>query len=100
MLLSGIPVAATELARYGGILDVVPTDELLASARARAATIARHSPVAVRAAKASLNAIEFLDLKSGYAREQEFTAQLAAYSDSKEAVDAYLEDREPHFTGG
>lgn len=99
MFLSGEPVAVEELARLGAVVAVVPPDRLLAEARRRARQIARHSPVAIRFAKRSLNAIEFMDLKAGYELEQGLSGELAAYEDSKEAQRAFFERREPVFTG-
>jgi enoyl-CoA hydratase len=58
----------------------------------------RHSPVVLRFAKRSLNAIEFTDLKSGYEHEQGLTGELSAHPDAKEAVDAVLARRPPHYT--
>jgi enoyl-CoA hydratase len=99
MFLSGEPVPAEELVQYGAVLAVVPPDELLDEARRRAHTIARHSPVAIRFAKRSLNAIEFLDTKTGYELEQGLSGELSAYDDSHEAQRAVLERREPQYTG-
>lgn len=92
-------VPAAELAVYGGIVKVVPDDELLAEAHALAARVARHSPVAIRIAKRSLNQIEYMDLRSGYQFEQGLTAELAGYDDAKEAVAAFFEKRDPIYTG-
>jgi enoyl-CoA hydratase len=99
MFLSGDPVAAEELLPYGAVIAVVPPDELLDEARRRAAVIARHSPVAIRFAKRSMNQIEFMDLKCGYEFEQGLSGELSAYADSKEAQRAFFERREPQYTG-
>ncbi|WP_200945073.1 MULTISPECIES: enoyl-CoA hydratase-related protein [unclassified Nocardioides] len=92
-------VPASELARYGGIASVVPAEELVTTATALARSVARHSPVAIRIAKKSLTEIEYLDLQSGYAREQRYTGELSGYADAKEAVRAFFERREPRYTG-
>ncbi|GAA1382639.1 enoyl-CoA hydratase/isomerase family protein [Pseudonocardia kongjuensis] len=99
MHLQGDPVPAEELLRYGGITEIVPADQLDAAARRLARSIARHSPTVLRFAKRSLNAIEYLPLKEGYRLEQGLTGELAAYDDAKEAVNAFLERREPVYTG-
>ena len=78
MHLTGAPVAAEELVRYGGILKVVPRDELMAQARSIANEMAQHSPVSLRFAKQSLNAIEYRDLKSGYEYEQSLSGELSS----------------------
>ncbi|KXF50714.1 crotonase [Rhodococcus sp. SC4] len=90
---------AEEVARYGGVLSVVPPEKLLDKASAVAGKIARHSPVALRFAKQSLNEIEYRDLKGGYEYEQGLSGKLSAYADAKEAVNAFVERREPQYTG-
>jgi enoyl-CoA hydratase len=99
MFFSGEPARAEDLVGLGALVAVVPAEELLAEARRRAQTIAKHSPVAIRFAKRSLNQIEFMDLKSGYEFEQGLSGELAAYEDSKEAQRAFFERREPVYTG-
>jgi enoyl-CoA hydratase len=96
---TGDPLPAEEFARYGGVLTVVPRERLLDEAYALAARMTRHSPVALRYAKQSLNAIEFADLKGGYEHEQGLTGELSGYADAKEAVNAFLERRPPNYTG-
>jgi len=91
--------SAEKLVSYGGIVDVVPAARLLEEATTLARSIARHSPVALRLAKRSLNGIEFADLKPGYEFEQSLTLELSGYEDSKEAVNAFLERRPPVYTG-
>ncbi|WP_433374696.1 enoyl-CoA hydratase-related protein [Streptosporangium sp. CA-115845] len=93
-------VPAEELVQYGGIVSVVPADRLQEEAFDLAQRIARHSPVAIRAAKRSLNQIEYMDLKSGYQFEQGLTGELAGTHDAKEAVAAFFERREPRYIGG
>lgn len=97
--LTGEPMAAEEFARYGGVLAVVPPEQLLDEANAIAARMARHSPVALRYAKRSLNAIEYADLKSGYEYEQGLTGELSGHADAKEAINAAVERRAPNYTG-
>ena len=97
MYLTADPVPAAELARYGGVVRIVPDTELLDAAFELAERIARHSTVAVRTAKQSLNTIEYMELKPGYEFEQRLTGQLAGTDDSKEARRAIIEKRPPRF---
>lgn len=90
---------AEELQPFGGIVDIVPAAELLEAAQTLARSIARHSPVTLRLAKRSLNGIEYMELKSGYEYEQSLTRELSGSEDSKEAVNAFLEGRDPVYTG-
>lgn len=99
MYYTGDLVDVQKIAQFGGIAEIVPAAELPNAAGALAHSIARHSPVALRFAKQNLNAIEYQELKAGYEFEQERTAQLSGYADSKEAVNAYREGRPPIYTG-
>jgi enoyl-CoA hydratase len=99
MHLTADMVPAEDLVQYGGIADVVPDDELEKAATELAHRITRHSPVAIKMAKRSLNQIEYMDLKAGYQFEQSLTSELSAYDDAKEAVAAFFERREPRYTG-
>lgn len=105
MYLTAEPVEAAELLPYGGISEIVPEDELLDAALRLAGRITRHSKLAVRTAKQSLNTIEYMDLKAGYEFEQRLTGQLAGSGDSRESRRAIVEKRQPKFdrwpvTGG
>jgi enoyl-CoA hydratase len=99
MYLTGDLIDAQQLHPFGGIVEVVAGNELLATAMDLARSIARHSPVASQFAKQTLNAIEYMELKAGYEYEQGRTAELSGYADSKEAVNAYLEGRAPVYAG-
>jgi len=69
------------------------------AAREIASDIASKSPPAVRLAKESLNRVEDMRFKDAYRTEQDYTARLGHYADSKEAMDAFREKRSPKFTG-
>jgi enoyl-CoA hydratase len=97
MYLTADPVSAADLMPYGGIASLVADEQLLDAALDLAARISRHSKVAVRAAKESLNRIEYMDLKAGYEAEQSLTGRLAGTADSLEARQAIVERREPRF---
>jgi enoyl-CoA hydratase len=92
-------VSADEMFQMGALAKVVPHETLADEARAIAADIARKSPAAIRLAKEALNRVEDLPLKDAYRTEQDYTARLSRYDDSREAMRAFLERREPKFTG-
>ena len=100
MLLTGEPIDAAEAYRLGGLLRVVPTGTLREAALELAGKIAGKSPKAVRAAKASLNGIELLDVKQSYRFEQGFTLELYTSSDSQESREAFVEKRDAKFDDG
>jgi ketosteroid isomerase-like protein len=79
------------------VLEVVDDGALRDTAVERARRIARHSPVATRMGKAVLNRIETMDLQSGYEYEQVHTAEISGHPDSKEALVASIEGRQPVY---
>lgn len=99
MMLTGMRMNGDELYRLGVVEACVPSDQLVAKALELAQEIASKSPVSVRLAKRTLNAIEGMSLRDGYRYEQDMTAAIAKTDDAKEALAAFLEKREPVFKG-
>ncbi len=99
MALTGRRIYGPELYRTGVVEACLPADELLPAAQEMAATLAAKSPLAMRMAKGSLNAIEEMSLRDGYRYEQNLTGELSKSEDSKEAMRAFAEKRAPEFTG-
>ncbi|MHA6797468.1 enoyl-CoA hydratase-related protein (plasmid) [Pseudonocardia bannensis] len=97
--LTGENLTAEEVARYGGVLKVVPRAELMGEAYRIARLMARHSPLVLEFVKRSLNEIEYQNLYDGYRYEQTLSGEFSTYSDAKEAVNAVLEKRSPVYTG-
>jgi enoyl-CoA hydratase len=85
---------AQELASYGSVLKVVPRDELRAAAREVARQIAEINPTVIRAAKASLNGIDPVDVHRSYRFEQGFTFELNLTGVSDEARDSFVDRRD------
>ena len=92
-------VSAEEMFRLGGISRVVAHDSLMQEARGIAAEITLKSPPAIRLAKEALNRVEHMPFKEAYRTEQDYTARLSHFDDSKEAMLAFRERREPQFKG-
>lgn len=90
-------VPVEDLAKYGGILKIVPRDRLHLEAEAVAQRIATSSGAALRYGKHTLNAIEYLDLDAAFRYEQRMTLELSKHPDSLEARTAFVEKREPRF---
>lgn len=99
MVLTGYRVPGVELYRLGVVEQCVPADRLLSTAMGFAVNVASKSPVAVRMAKQTLNAIEDMTLRDGYRYEQDMTAAIAKTEDAREAQRAFAEKRPPVFVG-
>ena len=83
-----------------GIVEAcVPQADLLPTALGLAREIAAKSPIAITLAKHALNTIEEMSLRDGYRFEQNMTAELGKYEDSREAMLAFAEKRKPVFLG-
>jgi enoyl-CoA hydratase len=72
------------------VLRVVPREQLRDTALEVAGTIAAKSPTVMRAAKASLNGIDPIDVKRSYRYEQGFTFELNLIGAGDEHRDAFV----------
>jgi enoyl-CoA hydratase len=99
MMFTGQRLEGPELLRLGVIEACVAPDDLMPTALALAHDIASKSPVAMRLAKHAMNTIEHMPLRDGYRFEQGMTAELSKFEDSKEAMRAFSEKRDPVFKG-
>ncbi len=97
MFLMGSMATAQQLLEWGSVERVVPRDQLLDTAREIAQVIAAKSPIVIRRAKESLNAIDPIDVKKSYRFEQGFTFELNLSGVSDEARDAFVAKREAEF---
>lgn len=97
MVLSGYRVPAAELYRRGIIEECVSREQLLPTALKLANEIAKKSPMALKLAKRAINTVETMGLKDGYRFEQNLTVEMTQHEDSKEAMRAFIEKREPVF---
>ena len=77
--------------------DQKALDELMPAAMKMASSIAKKSPAALRLAKRAINTVETMGLKDGYRFEQNLTVEMTQHEDSKEAMRAFIEKREPVF---
>jgi enoyl-CoA hydratase len=90
MFLTGELMPAPEMARLGGLLETVPTDQLRARAREIGALIARHSRAVLRTGKKALNEVEEMPLHVGYESEQRRTLELSDLPDGKDAIERFF----------
>jgi enoyl-CoA hydratase len=99
MILTGARWDARKALEAGLVSQVVPLDGLMAAARAMAERVLGLGPLAVRLAKAAVNASSQMPLGAGLAFES--TAQAITFEsrDKMEGTSAFLEKRRPRFTG-
>jgi enoyl-CoA hydratase len=99
MCLTGRFMDAEEAERAGLVSRVVPAKDLMQEARAAAAKIAEKSPLAVRAAKESVNRSYETTLREGLLFERRLFNALFATEDQAEGMAAFMEKRSPQFRG-
>jgi enoyl-CoA hydratase len=99
MILTGEPIDAREAYRLGLVARVVPNELVVEDALALAAKIATKSPLALRLAKEAVNAAYEMSLTDALAHERRLFYLLFASEDQKEGMAAFLEKRDPEFTG-
>jgi enoyl-CoA hydratase len=99
MLITGEPISGRRAYEVGLVGHVVPDGAALERAREIAGRIARNGPLAVRNIKASVLAAEAVPESEAFARESELGMAVVASNDAREGPRAFLEKREPNFTG-
>ena len=97
MALTGRKVDARTMLAHGGVLDVVPPEQLMPAALELASEIASKGPTIVRLLKESINLTEDMPITEGYRVEQLFTTLASSLDESKEASRAFVEKREPRW---
>jgi enoyl-CoA hydratase len=97
--LTGDPVDAKTAYDWGLVEKVVPRDELLDAAGAVARSIAARSPHSVAVLRELARTTRDLSLEEGLRREADGFRRCRASEDGAEGVAAFLEKREPQFTG-
>jgi enoyl-CoA hydratase len=99
MLITGDPISGRRAYEIGLVGHVVPDGTALARAREIADRIARNGPLAVRNIKASVLAADAVPEADAYQRELELGMAVMASADAREGPRAFLDKREPNFTG-
>lgn len=98
LILTGRSIDAAEAERAGLVSRVVPADDLLAEAKAVAATIAGMSLSAARMAKEAVNRAFESSLAEGLLYERRLFHAAFATADRSEGMAAFVEKRPPNFT--
>lgn len=99
LLLTGDVIDAATAERWGLVTRVVPHDDLLPTALALAEKIAARPPLAVQRLKAGLRVALDPDWRELGEWVSRSLGELFRTEDHREGVRAFLEKREPHFTG-
>ncbi len=99
LILTAKPIDAAEAYRIGLVNKVYPQAELMERTEKMVRGIMRSGPVAVRFALDAVNHGTEMPLKDGLNYEATFFGLLAATTDLKEGMGAFLEKRPAKFTG-
>ena len=99
MILTGARWDARRALEAGLVSEVVPLAELRGAARAWAERVLALGPLAVRLAKAAVNASARMPLAAGLHYESALQAITFESADKQEGTTAFLEKRKPLFRG-
>ena len=99
IIFSGRMVPAKEALDIGLVDEVFPADQVYQRAVEAARQYARGPSAALRAAKVAINWGTKADLRTGLVIERETFTDLFSTEDQKEGMKAFMEKREPSFTG-
>jgi enoyl-CoA hydratase len=99
LILTGRTIDADEAARIGLVNRVVPGDKLMEEAEQVLRGIMKMGPLAVTLSMEAIDRGLDLSLEEGLLLEANHFGLLAATQDMREGTSAFLEKREPRFTG-
>lgn len=97
LLLTGENLDAKRAYDIGLINKIVPAEDLMDEALKLAEKICKNSPLAVRTAKEI--AVRQANLEPGFVLEKALAARVFGSHDADEGPKAFMERREPNFTG-
>lgn len=99
LLLTGAPIGAEEAWRIGLVNRVVGPEALKEVAHQLASTIAQQAPIAIRAILDAVRHGSSMSLPDGLAFEASTFGVINGTADAREGTMAFLEKRQPQFTG-
>lgn len=99
LILTGRMIDSSEARTIGLVSRVVPAAEMLATAMEAARTIASYNLPAVQLAKEAVNRAEEIGLSEGLRFERRLFQAAFATEGQKEGMAAFIEKRQPKFSG-
>jgi len=99
ILLLGDRMPAEEAWRIGLVNEVVPPDQLMPRAEEIARKLAANGPLAVRKIKEAVWRTSGVPIEAAHEIENECSAVVMQSEDAREGPRAFMEKREPVFTG-
>lgn len=99
LLLTGRMMTAREAVDYGAALEVLSADQLMPRANELAATLVAAAPLALAEAKRVIDDGMEASLSAGLTFEQRVLGALYATNDAKEGINAFVEKRDPKWSG-
>jgi enoyl-CoA hydratase len=98
LALTGDSIDASRALALGLVNEVVPADQVLDAALALAERVARNGPLAVAATRELVRAAA-IDVARARTLETEWQPKVFASDDAKEGATAFIEKRDPVWTG-
>jgi enoyl-CoA hydratase/carnithine racemase len=99
MLFTGDSVSARDMWRLGMVNDIVPTDRVMTEARKLARSLSLKSPLAMKLIRDTFMRTNDLDYRRAMENVVETMCNLKDSEDSREALAAFVEHRDPVFKG-
>jgi enoyl-CoA hydratase/carnithine racemase len=99
LLFTGDIVPARQMMEWGVVNEVVPRDQVLPTARALARRLAKKSPIAMKLLRDAFVRANDLDYRRAMEGVVETMCALKDAKDSREALLAFVEKREPRYSG-
>ncbi len=99
MMMTSKPITGLEAVQFGLANHAYKDEELLENAKTMAKEIAKKSPITLKAVIKLLNCAKTEEFAQGVKKEAKLFGKVSQAMDSKEGISAFLEKREPSFSG-